>query len=243
MYEIGLKFYPENKVWPKIFKKICSFWGPYETFFFLDADIIVFEDLSPILEKFRTSDKDLLYFDAEPQWVYKDTAFREKMIRDFDTKHIGTGTFISRKEALTMQNITDALAGFDQYRNEFVDVIEQPFLNYCIDIYRFKKIRINELDNKFSFSCWYDLETREENHKIYWIYNNINMGIMVAMHWAGCGFSNIYLHHSSVQFLEARLAGEAAVNKYNYFLNFYHLRLRDILFNRQKLVQLFKLVF
>jgi len=229
MYNMGKIFYPDNVIWQKGFKKICSFWGKYETFIFLDADLIVLQDLNPILQQFNDSDFSFLYFDHDPDWVYNDILFREKMEKEFESKHFNAGTWGGKKNVLSFEAINEIFKNIDQYKDKFVQVMEQPFLNYCIDIQKIKKVRLDDLDNRYAFSFWYNLDFKTVGRDIHWIYNGIDKGITVAMHWAGCNFYNIYSHPSSIYFLKHRLYGENLYYKYRYFLKFYHLTSFDLI--------------
>lgn len=242
MEEIGRKFYPTNNTWQKGFKKICCFWGKYDTFLFLDSDIIVLENLDNILTKFSNSKSDFLYFDFDVEWVYKGKIFIERMKNEFDSKFINAGTWGGKKDVIKVEFITTILTDYNNFRENLVDVIEQPFLNYCIDLARLKKIRIDELDSKYSFSCWFNLEFYEEDGFIFWKYNGELKGQMVCIHWAGCNIKDIYKHHSATYFLRYRLLNESIIYKYRYFLRFYGITSRQFIFQMKYVSSFLKLL-
>lgn len=230
LYEIGLKFYPNNQVWAKGFKKICAFWGEYDNFIVLDADIVVVDDLSGILNVFAETKESILYWDFSEDWVYKAGDFRNKMTQQYNSAHINAGIFGGHKNEVSYQFITDTMQQFNDFRSEFVEVMEQPFLNYLIDIKGLKKIPLNKLSPKHALSAWHNINIVKKKDGYYWI-DEMNHGKMSAVHWSGVNFSNLYQYPTAIIFLRFRLLGESAFVKFRHFLNFYHIRTIDLLRN------------
>lgn len=62
---------PDRALLPDL-RKFAAFWGPYEQFVYLDADIVVVEDIRRLLETARAPGADLIYFDHDIRQVYRE---------------------------------------------------------------------------------------------------------------------------------------------------------------------------
>lgn len=116
---------------------------------------------------------------------------------------------------LPYQLIANTMNSFDEFRKEFVDLMEQPFLNYLINTAGLKKIPLNIISPKHALISWHNLSIVKKNGGYYWI-DNENHGKMSAIHWAGVSFSNLYMVPTSIIFLRFRLLKESANVKLRY---------------------------
>lgn len=228
LYEIGTRFEPDSTTRAKLFKKFAAFWGEYDTFLFWDSDVVIADNLTPILEKFHAHEAQILFWDSEPMFAYKEGWLRDKMTREHNSAHMNTGTWGAKRNAVTIEDMRRYMLNFEEFKDELWEVGEQPFLNYCFDIKDLKKVRINQLIPDRAFSMWYDIPIESKGNRYYWAEPEHGQQ-MVGVHWAGCGFKNIYTHRSAPIFLYNRLLGEPLYYKYRYYLEFYHIRAIDLL--------------
>jgi len=241
MYEIGLKINPQSKTVATFFKKICSFWGEYDTFIYLDCDIVVVDDFTPILQNLEKSGNDVLYWDSDDEWVYKEGAYRDKMTQVYNSAHMNAGIFGGKKNAIKFSEVEEMMASLTPEDYEALIWADQSFLNYCCDIKQLKKIQLHKLLPERAFTAWYNYDIQYKDGGYYCLDKKF-YGRMTAVHWAGRNFSNIYQHHTGLIFLRCRLIDESLYKKYRYFLNFYHIRTID-LFREGRIVSLIRLLF
>jgi hypothetical protein len=74
------------------------------------------------------------YSDLEQ--VYRPGRLRQLMVKDFHTHAINTGLWASRAGLFTMQRVRDLADEAIAIASEFCPTLEQPFLNYCLDMTR-----------------------------------------------------------------------------------------------------------
>jgi hypothetical protein len=113
------------------FRKLAAFWGPYEEFLFLDADIVVVDDLMPFLRLAGEDRADLLYFDHDVAQVYRAGAALPFDVRV--SSGFNTGAFASRRGVLDLGELRSLAEAAEPFREAFVDVGEQPFVNFVFD--------------------------------------------------------------------------------------------------------------
>jgi lipopolysaccharide biosynthesis glycosyltransferase len=241
MYNIGLKINPESKTVATFFKKICSFWGEYDTFIYLDADIVVTDDFTPILNSLEKSDADIVYWDSSADWVYKAGSYRDRMTKQYKSAHMNAGIFAGKKNALSYSQITELISSLTLADYEAMIWADQSFLNYCCDIKGLKKAPLNSIIFNRAFTAWYNVEIKKKDNAYYWT-DKKNGGRMTAIHWAGISFINLYTHSTGLIFLRYRLMEESIKTKYRYFLTFYHIRSFDLLRSPTLLKSLFSIL-
>jgi hypothetical protein len=133
------KRYWRGETWrPHSMRKLCAFWGPYENFLFLDADIVVLRPLEPYFEAFRESTAELMYFSTDLSMVYRGSLLQTMVERG--AVGFQTGVFMSRRGALTEDSLSTLMAECEAQRDGFVDVLEQTFLNYAVDTVGLRKL-------------------------------------------------------------------------------------------------------
>jgi lipopolysaccharide biosynthesis glycosyltransferase len=72
------------------FRKLCTFFGEYETFLFLDSDIVVTQPLEPFFDAFEKAEADFIYFDTDMTMVYTPD-FARKMMTEFGSTGFNSG--------------------------------------------------------------------------------------------------------------------------------------------------------
>ncbi len=145
MDSFGARYWPGEKTLPHNMRKFCAFWGPYERFLFLDADIVVIHPLEPYFDAFRRSDADFVYFATDIANVYRPGPVRAAMMHHYATAGFNGGTYMGRRGALTAARLEQLRASAEEHRHGFVDNLEQSFLNYAVDVGGLVKADAHEL--------------------------------------------------------------------------------------------------
>jgi hypothetical protein len=115
------------------FRKMAAFWGPLEWFLYLDADVIILDDVEPLLTTLLSTNYDLLYAHADLEMAYKPGPFRERMVREYQTHGFVTGVWASKRSQLNLAEIREFSAEVVPDLGSFAPTLEQPFVNYCLD--------------------------------------------------------------------------------------------------------------
>ena len=131
--KLGSDFFPGNPRAQHGFRKLAAFEGPFETFLFLDSDVVVLQDLHPVLSAFEATGAALAYFDEDVSKVYTDGPLRARLVREGKAPGFNTGAFLSRRRALPRQAMESHRAAALEVQHELVALWEQPFLNFCFD--------------------------------------------------------------------------------------------------------------
>lgn len=127
------ELYPENRKARAGFRKLGAFEERFETFLFLDVDIVVLSDLSDILETFDRSEFDLAYFDRDLDTVYLPGALRDRFVSERGSVGFNAGAFVARKRSLSWDEACSRMEEYLELRAQFPPLWEQPFLNYFYD--------------------------------------------------------------------------------------------------------------
>ena len=201
------------------FRKLCCFFGEYDTFLFLDSDIVVTMCYDGIFEDFQNAPFDLAYFDPDYK-VFK-LPFARKMMAEYRAYGFNSGAFLSRKTAITEDQIMAAVASGEKIRDGFAIWGEQPFVNYLFQVSHCRLIHVNALAPELTFkpkSCMpfkYDAASGhfldpEEAH-------------FPLIHWANEEYP---IMHKKEVFLEFRTLGMTSSEKRRYYLDFFYRRFR-----------------
>jgi hypothetical protein len=118
------------------FRKLAAFSGEFEVFLFLDADVVVLDDLRPFLRAVAAGGQRLLYCDADLDQVYRPGPFREEMVRAHGARGFNTGAWGSARNALTVGDLEEVHRQALRVQESFAPTSEQPFLNFCFDVLR-----------------------------------------------------------------------------------------------------------
>jgi hypothetical protein len=131
---IGAKYWPAFEHRGRAMRKFCAFCGPYERFFFLDSDIVILTSLAPYFEAFRVADIDFMWFSPDLNKVYHPGPVRDEMVSRYGTAAFNSGQFLGRRGVLTPTILQGLVETARPYRYGFVDILEQSFINYAIDV-------------------------------------------------------------------------------------------------------------
>jgi hypothetical protein len=142
MDEVGRRYWPGETMLPRNMRKFCAFWSSYETFFFLDADSALLGPIEPYFDAFDASDADFLYFHPDVENCYRPGRFRDVLVRRYGSVGFNGGAFLSRHRALEVEAVRARVdsAAPARARGDFVDNLEQTFLNYCVDCEGLRKL-------------------------------------------------------------------------------------------------------
>lgn len=144
--EIGKVFFPDQPVPYHMFRKQYAFWGEFDTFAYMDADIVVLDDIDPALTAFDESGAGIGYWESDITMVYLEGPFRDQMVREYNSPAINAGAFLGRKGIFTLEKFQAYAAEASPLAEHFNQMcLDQPFLNYCIDRERIPSVRMSHL--------------------------------------------------------------------------------------------------
>jgi hypothetical protein len=210
------------------FRKLCCFFGGYETFIFLDSDIVVTSKLEPLLRKFETASGDFVYFDADIAMVYK-TEFARQMVAEYGSAGFTSGSWMARRGSITESEIMTAVESGEKIRDEFSIWGEQPFFNYLFDVSRRVRLPIGALTPEISNIPWPNSIFRHD--AVNDVYFDGARRPIPLLHWPGCEWPTMY---RADVFLRYRTLGMNSGERWCYTLNFYYRRFRANLKERMK---------
>lgn len=128
------------------FRKFFCFWGPLQRFLYLDADIVVLDGFEDFYERSIEGEFGLRFAHPDPEWVYRPGDFREEMIRDFGSRSFNTGLWSARSGLFSIDEVQSLGLAAKPHVGSFVThCIEQPFINYSLDISRKSLQRLSEI--------------------------------------------------------------------------------------------------
>lgn len=118
----------------RAFRKFIAFFGKYESFLYLDADIVVLEPVLPIFNALESSRLAMLYLDNAPAYVYRPSAFRQQMVEQYGAQLCSSGAWASRRALFDQASLAALHRQASLDRADFAPgVYDQPFFNYCFD--------------------------------------------------------------------------------------------------------------
>jgi hypothetical protein len=190
------------------FRKLAAFWGPLEHFIYLDADTVILGDMLPLFTTLLTTNYDLLYAHSDLNMVYKPGAFRERMVRHYQTHGFVTGVWASIRGQLSLTEIRMFSAEVAPEVDSFASTWEQAFVNYCID-------------RKHTRMCSF---ASASEHKIYWNWP----GQAERLHVSALDESRIRVHASRHQLVSGmHWAGFSLDPQMPHYKIYQHFRLRS----------------
>ena len=113
---VGKTLYPTAHTGERMFRKFAAFYGPFEHFLFLDADIIVLSALDWLMTRLLDSQADFIFFDTSPGWVYADPAFQRRMEREHGARGFANGAYVSRKGFVGVEELSAACGERDRLK-------------------------------------------------------------------------------------------------------------------------------
>jgi hypothetical protein len=142
MDQLGERYWPGERRRPHTMRKFCAFWGTYDRFMFLDADVVALCDLTPYFK--ALGGYDFMYFATDIENVYRPGSVRDAMIFRYQTAGFNSGVYIGRSGLLSPDRLEDLRAQAQRLRHGFVDNLEQTFINYVVDVSGWSKIHAHE---------------------------------------------------------------------------------------------------
>jgi hypothetical protein len=202
------------------FRKLCCFFGEYDTFLFLDSDIVVTSRLEPLLRLFETVTGDFVYFDTDISMVYT-PEFARKMVMEYGSPGFTSGSWLARHGILSETEIMAAVESGEKVRDGFAIWGEQPFLNYLLDVSRCTRLPIGAILREASNLPWANTILRPDP---------LNGGYLDAarrptpfLHWPGSEWPTMPRPEI---FLRFRTLGLGGGERLGYRLYFYYRRWR-----------------
>lgn len=144
MDDLGRGYWPGEQFRPHIMRKFCS-WDTYDTFLFMDTDIVVLSGLDAYFEAMEASDADFMHFATDIVQVYKPGPLREQMLAEHQSAGFNSGVYMGRRGHLTTSRLNSLTASAAGQRPQFVDNLEQTLMNYCVDVTDLRKADANQL--------------------------------------------------------------------------------------------------
>ncbi|MDD5349312.1 MAG: hypothetical protein PHQ12_03790 [Chthoniobacteraceae bacterium] len=124
----------ESGAGQRMFRKFTAFWGPLETFLYLDVDIALLDDPAKLLRVFGRADCDFLSFDCDEDRAYLPGPLRDEMQRLHGSRSFNAGAFLSRRGLFTMEQVRRLAEEARPHQKEFAPYLgDQPFFNYALD--------------------------------------------------------------------------------------------------------------
>jgi hypothetical protein len=220
------------------FRKLSCFSGAYETFIFLDSDIVVTSCFDGLFQSFQEAPCDFVYFDTDMSMVYTPD-FAQKMTAEYHSPGFNSGAFISRRDAVSEEDIMAAVASGEKIRDQFSIWGEQPFLNYLFDVTRRRRVHASGLVPEITAKPWartsfaYDFAQDR--------YLDAEGRRMPFIHWAGCEWPTMVRPEI---FFKYRTLGMGFCERTNYRREFYYRRfrakLKEFLFRRRGFAKLLR---
>ncbi len=202
------------------FRKLCCFFGEYDTFLFLDSDIVVTQPLQPFFDAFEKTVADFVYFDTDMTMVYT-PEFAHQMVAKYGSAGFNSGAFIARRGCFNEEEIMASVESGEKIRDHFSIWGEQPFFNYLIDISQRRKQSAAELLPGTTNKPWARVNFHYDAGQDRYL-DSVGR-TMPFIHWAGCEWPTMF---RSEIFLRFRLLGMSGGERVAYRLNFYWRRFR-----------------
>jgi lipopolysaccharide biosynthesis glycosyltransferase len=203
-----------------MFRKFCCFLGEYETFVFLDADIVVTQNLEPLLDTFRESSHDLVYFDTDIHMAYTG-GLADKMIAEYQSPGFNAGAFVAHRRSMSESEIRVTAEAAEKAREFFPDCGDQPFFNYLFDTTRRRLVHARSLMPEISAKPWARVPFHYDAARDRYL--DAGDGIMPFIHWAGCAYPTMV---KPELFLRYRMLGMSRSERIAYRRQFHCLRNR-----------------
>ncbi len=207
----------DREVEIRYFRKLATFWGPFENFLYLDADIVVLgPHLERWLETFSRAASDFVYYNSDIDQVFRPGPLREAMIAA-GSKAFNAGMFMSRRGALPRERVESSFAPAQRLLPEFSRNVEQAFFNWLAVEQGLRVHALLELLPEFAPVSWYRCRVVRRGGRYFQPWDG-ELRPMALLHWAGVALP--FLAHHRI-FLRSRLRGEPALRRLAYRLRWY----------------------
>jgi len=188
----------------RYFRKLATFWGPFEHFLYLDADILVLgPHLARWLEVFARSECDLVYYNSDMEQVFRPGPLREAMIAA-GSRGFNAGMFMARRGAFTRGRVARAMGEATALLPEFSHNVEQAFFNWLAVEEKLQVRALLELLPEFAPVSWYRCRVRRRGDRYVQPWDGVERP-MALIHWAGLALP--FVRHHGI-FLRFRMLGE-----------------------------------
>ncbi|HEV2174480.1 MAG TPA: hypothetical protein VGR71_12980 [Nitrospira sp.] len=138
-----------------VFRKLACFHGVFDTFLYLDADIVILSKVEPLIRRAEANGADFVFFDRSPEWVYTDQTFASYMAREFGAQTFSAGAFIAKTDLVSLEELRALIPKNAWLKPKFpVGVYDQPYLNYVIDTKRCCVVAMNSIADEIVASTW-----------------------------------------------------------------------------------------
>jgi hypothetical protein len=130
-----------------MFRKLIAFEGDFDTFFYFDSDVLVFDDLRPLLGRIQEQ-RCLAYYDDRTvlDWVYPDKSFAEMMVLRHDTVGFNAGAFGCVRDCFDRARLTELAKEALLHRENFWQGgLDQVFINWVMDLTGVPKVILSDL--------------------------------------------------------------------------------------------------
>ncbi len=216
--KLGTTVDPRNQNLPiHPFRKFAAFWGPFDHFLFLDADIVVLGKFQDVFRAYLRSKCDFMYFDRDMDMAYKSGAFRALMIAEHSAVGFNSGAFVSSRDMFSMKDLRELAGDARSIRENFVSRYEQSFFNYCVDIKGLNKQQYCEVVPHASCSNWAKWPLVESPDGAYHTrksgYDSAKS--LLFVHWAGFRQGPLMPHRKL--FLRYRHRGKPPILRLSYY--------------------------
>jgi len=171
----------------RLFRRLCIFWGPFDNFLYLDADICVLAPLEPLFDAFEKSSTSVAPFDVDHERVYRAGPLRERMIHEHGSLGFNSGHFFSRTGVFDLEKFRLALRAAQPLAEQFQDHGDQGFLNFAVDHLGIPQTRMNCLLPELADKQW--CEQRLKHVAGFWQIDRPghaeNGKQLCLIHWSG----------------------------------------------------------
>jgi hypothetical protein len=124
-------------LWPEgtvgLLRRLGVFWGPYEHFIYLDADVLAVQPVEPLLAAVQAHEQHVLYLDGNLDEVYKPGPLRAEMVTTHAARGMNAGVFGGARGVLTIGGAQRIAADFTANMDQMIPLADQTFLNYLLD--------------------------------------------------------------------------------------------------------------
>ncbi len=186
--QVGNRLWENNSLANHMFRKFACFWGPFEIFFYIDADCAILDDPEILISIFAEAEVDFLTFDNDMERVYEKGDFRDLFVEKYHSKGFNAGAFLSRKGVFNFEEILNFAEEAVPYTSEFSDVVDQSFFNFCIDKKGVSHVRLPEIRPEYADKAWGDQVPINLDRGKYRIMNKKSPDfdkLLPFIHWAG----------------------------------------------------------
>jgi hypothetical protein len=143
---LGAYLQPRDKGKISFFRKFYCFWGPLQRFLYLDADIVALDGFDKFYRRSIAGNFHLRFAHPDPDWVYQSGDFRDMMTKDFGSRSFNAGLWSGTSGLFSIDQVRDLAIRAKPNVGQFVThCIDQPFINYCLDVSRKSVERLSEI--------------------------------------------------------------------------------------------------